>query len=78
MIQYSKATYEKDGILKKKRNISLREGKHEGLISMETFEKIKKKLQRKKTYTHEIKLINEEYPLRGYVVCSCCNLALTS
>lgn len=78
MIQYSKATYEKDGILKKKRNVSLREWKHEWIISMETFEKIKKKLQRKKTYTHEIKLINEEYPLRGFVVCTCCNLPLTS
>lgn len=78
MIQYSKATYEKDGIMKKNRNISLREAKHEGLISMETFEKIKKKLQRKKTYTHEMKMVNEEYPLRGFVVCSCCNLQLTS
>jgi len=29
MIEYNKATFEKDGILKKKRNISLREGKHE-------------------------------------------------
>jgi len=45
---------------------------------METFEKIKRKLQGKKTYKHEIKLVNEEYPLRGYIVCTCCNLQLTS
>lgn len=78
MIEYHETSYEKDGILKKKRNIPLREWRHEGLISMETFKQIQKKLQGKRTYTHEIKVVNDEYPLRGYIVCSCCNLALTS
>ena len=24
-----------------------------------------------------MKLVNEEYPLKGYLVCSCCNLPFT-
>lgn len=45
MIEYHETTYDKDGILKKKRNISLREGKHDGIISLETFRQIQEKLQ---------------------------------
>lgn len=78
MIQYDETTYDKDGILKKRRNVSLREGKHQGLITLETFRKIQTKLQWKRTYIHEKKLVNEVYPLKGYLVCSCCNLSFTS
>ncbi len=77
MIEYKVNTYDKDGVLKKKRNIPLREGKHEGIISLETFKKIQRKLEGKRPYTHEKKFVNEEYPLRGYLVCSCCGLLLT-
>lgn len=45
MIEYDETTYDKDGILKKRRNVSLREGKHQGLITLETFRKIQIKLQ---------------------------------
>lgn len=45
MIEYDETTYDKDGILKKRRNVSLREGKHQGLITLETFRKIQTKLQ---------------------------------
>ena len=45
MIEYDETTYDKDGILKKRRNVSLREAKHQGLISLDTFRKIQTKLQ---------------------------------
>lgn len=64
MIEYKKTTYNKDGVVKKRWNISLREGRHEGIISMETHRKIKHKLDGKRTYHHEKKFVNEAYPLR--------------
>ena len=78
IIEYKKITRDKDWIIKKQRDISAREGKHEGLISLETFEKIQEKLTGKRPYTHETKVINDDYPLRWYIVCSCCWLAFTS
>lgn len=77
-IEYKKTTRDKDGIIKKEWDISLREWKHEWLISLETYYKIQEKLAGKRPYTHESKVINDDYPLRWFVVCSCCQLPFTS
>ena len=77
-IEYKNITRDKDGIVKKARDISLRKWKHKGLITLETYRKIQAKLQWKRTYTHEKKTINDDYPLRWYVTCQCCDLNFTT
>lgn len=52
-------------------NVSLRKGQHEGLISLETFELIQKRLKTK-GYAITRKDLNEDFPLRGVVCCADC------
>ena len=57
--------------------VSLRKGKHEGLISFETFEKIQARL----TSTAKAparKDINADFPLRGFILCNDCGKPLTA
>lgn len=61
----------------KKWNIPLREGQHEGLISYETFRHVQDKLDGKKPAPRRRNL-NEDFPLRGYVVCADCHSPLTA
>ena len=49
---------------------------HTGIISLETFENIQSKLNGKKT-THVKKILNPDFPLRTFVLCSCCYKPLT-
>jgi site-specific DNA recombinase len=56
--------------------VSLREGRHEGIISYETFCKIKERLEGR-AYAPNRKDLNQDFPLRGAVACECGN-ALTS
>ncbi len=77
-IEYIKTKRDKNWIIVKERNIPLRKGKHEGLIDLDTYERIQERLSNKRPYTHEIKTINPEYPLRWFIVCKCCNLPFTS
>ncbi|WP_367281088.1 recombinase family protein [Sneathiella sp.] len=58
-------------------NISLREGKHEGLIGLETFEKIQERLK-KKAKAPARKDINHDFPLRGFILCDDCGKPLTA
>ncbi len=58
-------------------NISLRKGKHEGLISYATFQKIQERLDGNPK-TAARKDISEDFPLRGFVVCGDCNHPLTA
>lgn len=58
-------------------DVPLRKGRHEGLISFETFEKIQRRL------TEDARVparadINEDFPLRGAVACGCCGKPLTA
>ena len=58
-------------------NILLHPGKHEPLISFETFQSIQERL----TETGKAparKDLNEDFPLRGFVTCGCCGSAMTS
>ncbi|MBD8894339.1 recombinase family protein [Roseibium litorale] len=57
--------------------ISVREGNHEGLISKRTHQRIIDKLDRG-VYAPARKDINDDFPLRGAVSCSCCNTLLTA
>ena len=57
--------------------VSLRQGKHEGLISFEMFEQIQERLQGK-AYAPARADINHDFPLRGAVACACCGHVMTS
>ena len=54
------------------RGIGLREGHHEGLITMATFQKIQERLTGKKPQAPVRKDLNEDFPLRGEVCCADC------
>lgn len=58
-------------------NVSLRKGHHEGLISLETFERIQTRL-RDGARAPARKDINEDFPLRGFVACGDCGKPLTA
>ena len=58
-------------------NIPLRKGKHEGLITLEIYQRIQSRLQ------STVKIaarpdINKDFPLRGFVLCSDCGSPMTA
>lgn len=57
--------------------VSRRLGKHEGLISYQTFQRIQERLAGNPK-TPARKDISEEFPLRGFIVCDDCGSPLTS
>ncbi|WP_216825748.1 recombinase family protein [Ruegeria sp. EL01] len=57
--------------------VSTRKGQHDGLISVKTYEKIQKRLN-KGVYAPWRKDIKEDFPLRGTVACDCCSTPLTA
>jgi site-specific DNA recombinase len=57
--------------------ISLRKGHHEGLIALETYEKIQRRLTEGAKASAR-KDINEDFPLRGFILCDDCNKPLTA
>ncbi len=58
--------------------VSLRKGQHEGLISFETFQRIQDNLEGRKRLPAARKDFNEDFPLRGFVLCECCGNAMTA
>lgn len=58
-------------------DVCLREGKHEGLISLATFEKIQDRLTGRKKAPARTDL-NDDFPLRGFILCGDCNKPLTA
>ena len=61
----------------KKWNVSLRKGKHEGLISFETFERNQRRLKTT-GYALARKDIGNEFALRGFAACADCGTSLSS
>jgi hypothetical protein len=58
--------------------ITLREGRHEGLISFETFQAIQDILNgRRACRPAARKDSRADFPLRGFVVCDCCGRRMT-
>lgn len=57
--------------------VPLRSGRHEGLISLATFERIQQRLT-DNGYAAARTDIREDFPLRGAVSCSCCGTPLTA
>lgn len=57
--------------------VPLRKGRHEGLISFETFERIQYRL-RGGSYAPARADLNEDFPLRGTLACAHCGKALTA
>jgi len=57
--------------------VSIRKGKHSGLISADTYERILNRLDQK-AYAPTRKDIKQDFPLRGAVCCSECNTILTA
>ena len=58
-------------------NISLRKGQHEPLITLETHQKIQKRLS-EKAHAPIRKDVSADFPLRGFVVCGECDNPLTA
>ncbi|MGH1349566.1 MAG: recombinase family protein, partial [Methyloligellaceae bacterium] len=58
-------------------DIPLRKGHHEGLISLETYQKIQDRLKGG-VKSPMRKDINEDFPLRGFIVCGDCEKPLTA
>lgn len=58
--------------------IAARKGKHEGLISFETHQRILDIIDGKKRRPAARKDFNEDFPLRGHVACDCCGNAMTA
>lgn len=77
-IAYNKVTFDKNWLIKKEWNIPLRKGRHEWIIDLSTYYKIQEKLNGKRPYEKETKAINENFPLRWYIECDCCNLKFSS
>lgn len=57
--------------------ISLRAGQHEPLISFETYKRIQDRLNGA-SYAPRQKNLNEDFPLRGHVLCADCSTPLTA
>ena len=57
--------------------VSIRPGKHEAIVSLQTFERIQDKLHGR-VYAAARKDIREDFPLRGAVSCSECDTPLTA
>lgn len=58
-------------------DVSLRPGQHEALISFETYRRIQDRFHGR-VHTPRRKNLNEDFPLRGYVVCADCGVPLTA
>jgi len=58
-------------------DISLRKGHHEGLVSLEDFERIQQRIKEGARVPAR-KDISDEFPLRGFVTCSDCSNPMTS
>lgn len=61
----------------KKWNIQMRRGKHEPLISLETWQKIQDRLDGKSPKPARAH-VHEDFPMRHFVSCSCCDTPMTS
>ncbi|MEQ1899242.1 MAG: recombinase family protein [Devosia sp.] len=57
--------------------VNRRKGRHEGLVSYETFERVQKRLKEGSRVPMRADL-NLDFPLRGAVVCACCDHPLTA
>jgi site-specific DNA recombinase len=57
--------------------VSLRPAQHEALISFQTFQRVQERLNGK-GYAPRQKNVNEDFPLRGFVLCADCGSSLTA
>jgi site-specific DNA recombinase len=57
--------------------VSLRAGQHDPLISAQTYQRIQERLNGI-GYTPKRKNLNEDFPLRGFVICADCETPLTA
>ena len=58
--------------------VSRRQGKHKGVITLEVFEKIQKRLKKDVAKSRIRNDISADFPLRGLVLCPACNGKLTA
>ena len=58
-------------------DIILKPGKHEPLISYETFKRVQERLK-EQAHAPARKDIHMDFPLRGYVLCDCCGYPMTA
>ena len=58
-------------------NVTLRKGQHEGLVSVVTYQRIQERLK-DGARAPSRKDLTEDFPLRGAILCSCCEKPLTA
>ena len=61
----------------KEMDVSLRKGQHEGVISLETYERVQERLAGK-AYAPVRQDINVHFPMRGFVACGECHHPMTA
>lgn len=59
-------------------DVSLRKGHHEGIITLETFERIQERLKGGSANAPARKDVNADFPLRGFILCGDCGKPLTA
>jgi site-specific DNA recombinase len=57
--------------------VSRRQARHEALIDLAIYNRIQERLN-SKTTTHIKKVLNDDFPIRGFVLCSCCRKPMTA
>lgn len=77
-IRYQKVTRDKDWVIINEWDIPLTAWKHEWIIDMDLYKKIQDKLWNKAPYQKPKRKTNQLYPLRWFIICSCCKLKLSS
>lgn len=58
--------------------VTRRKGIHKGIITLDTYELVQKRLRKEETKAHIRLDISPEFPLRGLVLCSHCNQKVTA
>lgn len=58
-------------------DVSLRKGQHEGVISLETFERVQERLNGK-AFAPVRQDINADFPMRGFIACGDCHHPMTA
>lgn len=59
-------------------DIGLKKGYHEPLISLETYYMVQEKISINGRMKFKMHTYDKDFPLRGYVLCSCCNQKITA
>ncbi len=81
-IEYQKVTryrkWPQKWLIKHSWDIPLRKAKHEGIITIDIYDKIQERMGKKRFHKAPHRKVHEEFPLRWFLYCDCCNKPLSS